>query len=304
MAPINSLDELIERLKKRGEKSRLAVVLAQDENTLGAVSQAVDLNLIEAYMIGDEQKIIQKSREEGIDPAKFTIINVPGDAAAAKEAVRMARNNEVDMVMKGLIGTDKFLKAVLDKNEGLLEKGSVMTYACALQIPAYKKLLFISDPAVIPFPTLQQKVAMIGYTVKMANAFGIEKPKVALVSAVEKPTEAIPNTLNDSIICQMASRGQLPSCTVDGPLDVFLACDPKSVEIKGIPTPINGDADVLIFPSIEACNAFYKGLMLFAGGELGGFIQGTTKPVIMMSRSESAKSKLYCIAAAALMARP
>ncbi|TCN64560.1 phosphate acyltransferase [Acetobacteroides hydrogenigenes] len=302
MTPIKSLDELISTLKSTGKKSRVAVVLAEDENTLGAVNEATDLGLIEAFMIGDEHKIVEKLRQEGVDPSKFTIINIPNDAAAAKEAVRMARANEVDMVMKGLIGTDKFLKAVLDKENGLLLPGAVMTYVCALQIPAYNKLLFISDPAVIPFPTLQQKVAMIGYAVKMANRFGIDNPKVALISAVEKPNESIPNTLVDATICKMANRGQLPECTIDGPLDVFLACDPKSVEIKGVPTPVNGDADILIFPSIEACNSFYKGLMLFADGELGGFIQGTSKPVIMMSRSESAKSKLYCIATASLMA--
>jgi phosphate butyryltransferase len=303
MTPIKSLDELIERLKGNGIKSRVAVVLAQDENTLGAISEAVDNGLVEAFMIGDEQKIVDKSKAEGIDPSKFTIINISNDIAAAQEAVRMARNNEVDMVMKGLINTDKFLKAVLDKEKGLMLPGAVMSYVCALQIPAYRKLLFISDPAVIPFPTLQQKVAMVGYSVKMANRFGIENPKVALISAVEKPTESMPNTLVDATICQMAKRGQLPACTIDGPLDVFLACDPKSVEIKGIPTPVDGDADVLIFPSIEACNSFYKGLMLFAGAELGGFIQGTSKPVIVMSRSESAKSKLYCIATASLMAQ-
>lgn len=302
MNPIKSLDELVARLQARGQKSRVAVVLAQDENTLGAVAEAVDLGLIEAFMIGDARLIRERSESEGVDHRKFTIIDIANDVLAAQEAVRMARENEVDMVMKGLIGTDKFLKAVLDKERGLMIPGAVMSYVCALEVPAYRKLLFISDPAVIPFPTLQQKVAMVVYAVRMANRFGIEKPKVALVSAVEKPNESIPNTLVDATICQMGNRGQLPSCTIDGPLDIFLACDPKSVEIKGVPTPVGGDADVLIFPSIEACNSFYKGLMLFAGGELGGFIQGTTKPVIVMSRSESAKSKLYCIATASLMA--
>lgn len=302
MKPIRSLDELVETLRESGKKSRLAVVLAEDENTMGAISEAVDLGLVEAYMIGDKDRIVQKAKDENVNPDKFTIIHLPKDVEAAQKAVEMARSGEVDMVMKGLIGTDKFLKAVLDKEKGLMIPGAVMTYVCALQVPAYSKLLFISDPAVIPFPTLQQKVAMLGYAVRMANRFGIEVPKVALISAVEKPNESIPNTLNDSVICQMARRGQLPACIVDGPLDIFLACDPKSVEIKGVPTPVNGEADVLIFPSLEACNSFYKGQMLFAGGELGGFIQGTSKPVIVMSRSESAKSKLYCIAAASLMA--
>lgn len=301
MTPITSLDELILKLRNGGRKSRVAVAFAQDENTLGAVFEAVELGIVEAFMIGNKSKIEEESIKIGIDSSKFHIIHCISDIEAAKEAVRMAKCNEVDMVMKGLVGTDKFLKAVLDKENGLMLPGAVMSYVCALQVPSYKKLLFISDPAVIPFPTLPQKVAMVEYAIKMAGRFGIAKPKVALISAVEKPTESIPNTLVDATICQMAKRGQISDCIIDGPLDIFLACDPESIRIKGVNTPVNGDADILIFPSIESCNSFYKGIMLFGGGELGGFIQGTSKPVIVMSRSESAKSKLYCIATAALM---
>lgn len=301
MAHITSLDQLVEQLSLQHKRCRLAVVMAEDENTLGAVSEAVDRGFVEAYMLGDKDIIEYKCCQAGIDSAKFSIIHIPDAAAAAAEAVRMARGNQVDMVMKGLIGTDKFLRAILDKSGGLLLPNAVMTYVCALQIPSYHKLLFITDTAVIPFPTVKQRMAMLNYAVSMAQAFGVETPKVALVSAVEKPTESIPSTLDDCEIVKSIERNGQPHCIVDGPLDLFLACDKKSIEIKCVATPVDGDADVLVFPSIEACNAFYKGLVLFAGAELGGFIQGTSKPVIMMSRSESPKSKLYCIAAAAMM---
>jgi len=257
---------------------------------------------LEAIMIGDEQEIRSKSQAEGIDPEIFTIVHIPDDVAATQEAVRMARADEADVVMKGLVGTDKFLKAVLNKEQGLLPPKAVMTYVCALDLPKYNKLLFVSDTAVLPYPDLNQKIAMVNYSVKMAQRFGIEKPKVALISATEKPNKAFQSSLDDSLICKMAERGQIKDCIIDGPLDIFLACDPASVEIKGIPTPINGEADCLVFPSLESCNAFYKGLMLFAGGELGGLIQGTIKPVVVMSRSESEKSKFYCIALSVLMA--
>jgi phosphate butyryltransferase len=300
--PINSLEQLVSHVKESGLKKKVAVAWAQDENTLGAIAKAVKEGFLTALMVGDREKITTKSLQEGIDPSIFEIVDVHDEWQAAQEAVRMVKSGEADILMKGLVGTDKFLKAVLDKEKGLLPPKAVMTYVCAIQVPAYHKLMFISDPAVIPFPDLNQKMAMISYSVTMARKFGIEKPKVALISAVEKVSDHFPSHSEYAMICRMAERGQIKNCTVDGPIDIFLACDKKSIEIKGVPTPVDGDADILIFPSIETANAFYKGLMLFAGGELAGYIQGTEKPVVMMSRSESSLSKFYCIAIACLMA--
>lgn len=300
--PINSLEQLVSHVKESGLKKKVAVAWAQDENTLGAIAKAVEEGFVTALMVGDREKITGKARQEGINPSVFEIIHVPDEWQAAQEAVRMVKSGEADILMKGLVGTDKFLKAVLDKEKGLLPPKAVMTYVCAIQVPAYPKLMFISDPAVIPFPDLNQKIAMVNYTVTMARKFGIDKPKVALISAAEKLSDHFPSHSEYAMICRMAERGQIKNCNIDGPIDVFLACDKKSIEIKGVPTPIDGEADVLIFPSIETANAFYKGLMLFAGGELAGYIQGTEKPVVMMSRSESSLSKFYCIAIACLMA--
>jgi len=143
---------------------------------------------------------------------------------------------------------------------------------------------------------------MIGYSVAMARRFGIEKPKVALISATEKVSAAMPVTFEHAMICKMAERGQIKNCTIDGPLDIFLALDPASLPIKGVKSALGGDADILIFPNLESANSFYKGLMLFGGGELAGLICGTTKPVVVMSRSESENSKYYCLSLACLMA--
>ncbi|MCK9308852.1 MAG: phosphate acyltransferase, partial [Candidatus Cloacimonetes bacterium] len=117
----------------------------------------------------------------------------------------------------------------------------------------------------------------------------------------EKVSASMPNTIDAALISKMAERGQIKHCIIDGPLDIFLALDPQSMEIKGVNTPVGGDADILIFPDLETANSFYKGLMLFAGAELAGMIQGTTKPVIVMSRSESELSKYYCLALSCLM---
>ena len=152
-----------------------------------------------------------------------------------------------------------------------------MSYVCAIEIPDYHKLLFVTDTAVLPYPNLDQKIAMTNYAVKMAHKFGIEKPKVALIGASEKVNENNQNSIDYAIICKMVQRGQIKNCIADGPLDIFCACDKESCKIKGISTPIDGDADILVFPNLEACNSFYKGLMLFGKGELAGLIQGTTK---------------------------
>ncbi len=302
MEPIKSLDQMVEHVIKSGIKKKIAVASGEDQNTIGAISRAVKDGFAEAVLIGNKSKIEQRAKEEGIDPSIFTIIHCDHPSNAIEKALEMVKSGEADVLMKGLVGTDEFLKAVLDKNKGLLPPGAIMSYVAVMQVPAYHKLLFVSDTAVLPFPDLKQKLAEIKYCLNMARAFGIERPKVALIGASEKVSPNFPNTIDYSAICKMAERKQLDNCIVDGPLDIFLACDKESVEIKGVHTPVDGDADILIFPSLDACNAFYKGLMLFAGAELGGLIQGTEKPVVVMSRSESEKSKYYCIAMSCLMA--
>ena len=301
MKAIRSLDELVEKLKSLPRK-KIAVAFGQDPYTIESLAQSVKEGLADAVLIGDKSVINSVCAGKGIDSELFEIHHNSDPVSSCIEAVSMVQNDEADVIMKGLVGTDKFLKAVMDKEKGLLPSGSIMSYVGALDIPKYDKLLFISDPAVIPFPDLKQKTAMVNYSVAMANKLGIENPKVSLVSCTEKVTSGIPNTVTDATICKMNQRGQIQGCTIDGPLDIFLSCDKDAVEVKGIPTPINGEADILIFPTLEASNVFYKGLMLFAGAELAGLIQGTTKPVIVMSRSESAKSKFYCIALSCLMA--
>jgi len=143
---------------------------------------------------------------------------------------------------------------------------------------------------------------MAEYAIEMAARFGVVKPKTALIGASEKMSRHFENSVHYAIMCKMADRGQISNCIMDGPLDIFLACDKESVSVKGVTTQVNGDADILLFPSLESSNPFYKGLMLFANGELAGLIRGTAKPVVVMSRSESEKSKYYCIALSCLMA--
>jgi phosphate butyryltransferase len=293
---------MVEKVNSLHKKHRIAVAWAHDINTINAIHKAVNYGLADALMIGQASEIRNICRKTGIDHELFTIIDSDDEIKASAEAVRLARSGEADIVMKGLVGTDKFLKAIMDKTNGLLIPDAVLSYVCAIELPGYHKLLFITDPAVIPVPTLAQKKIMAEYAIEMAGRFGISKPKIALISASEKPSRHFQSSRDYEVLCKMAKDGQIADCIMDGPLDIFLACDNKSVEIKGVNTPINGDADILLFPSLESSNPFYKGLMLFAQGELAGIIRGTEKPVVVMSRSESEKSKFYCIALACLMA--
>jgi len=299
---IKTLGQMEEKVLAHKKKHRIAVAWSQDPNTIGAIHKAVIKGFVDAIMIGKSSEIIKVAEKEGVDKNLFTIVDADNEYKASLEAVRLAKNGDADIVMKGLVGTDKFLKAVMDKDNGLMLPNAVLSYVGAVELPFYHKLLFITDPAVIPFPDLDQKIAMAGYAIEMARKFGVEKPKIALIGASEKMSRHFKYSTDYAVMCKMAERGQIKNCIMDGPLDLFLACDKKSIEIKGVETPVNGEADILLFPSLESSNPFYKGLMLFAGGELAGLITGTEKPVIVMSRSESEKSKYFCIALSCLVA--
>ena len=292
---------MVDLVLEKGRKYRIAVAWAQDPHTVGALYRAVTDGFAEAVMIGNTDLIKQVCNKTSVDHSLFTMVESGNESLASQEAVRVVREGDADIVMKGLVGTDKFLKAVMDRENGLMLPNAVLSYVAALQIPEYHKLLFLTDPAVIPLPDLDQKIAMAEYAIDMAVRFGIEKPRIALIGASEKMSRHFESSSHYAIMCKMAERGQIRNCIMDGPLDLFLACDKKSVKLKGIDTPIAGDADIVLFPSLESSNPFYKALMLFAGGELGGIIRGTKKPVVVMSRSESEKSKYYCLALACLM---
>ncbi len=302
MTELKSLSQMAEHVRSSGNRIRIAVAAADDLHTLESVNRAVSQGFATAILVGAKQRIQELCRQENLDCTDWELIDQPDPEAAVKTAVRLAREDQADAVMKGLVSTDRFLREIIHKERGLLIPKAVMSHVCVIEVPRYHKLLFISDTAVLPFPDLDQKVAMVNYAVSVARGFGIQIPKVALITATEKVIGAMPNTLEYAMIAKMAERGQIKNCVIDGPLDIFLACDPAAGAVKAVDSPIAGDADVLIFPNLETSNTFYKGLMLFAGGELAGLIQGTQKPVIVMSRNESALSKYYSIAAACQMA--
>lgn len=300
--PIKSFAELTSYLQNVNERKKLAIANASDSHTIEAALMAVEAGLIEVYLIGDVGQIESPLFFENNLSQHIHIIDVPEVKAATIEAVRMVKQGEADILMKGLVNTDVILRAILDKEKGLLPPDTVMTYNAALEIPRYHKLLFFSDPAVIPSPSLIQRTAMIKYAINTAHKFGIEIPKVALIHATEIPNPKIHYMQDYLDIMQMWREGEFGNVILDGPVDIFLALDSERGGIKNVSTPVLGDADVLIFPNFESANIFYKGVSLFADAQMGGILQGTEKPVVMTSRSESTLSKFYSIAIACIMA--
>ena len=295
MQPIRNFDELTAHLRALKNRKRIAVVCANDPNTEYAIARALEEGIAEFLMIGDSA-ILKKYPTLKRYPGYVKAVHVDDPDEAARLAVRMVRQGEADILMKGIINTDNLLQAILDKEHGLLPRGKVLTHLAVMQIPAYHKLLFFSDPAVIPSPTLEQRKAIIRYAIATARKFGIERPKVALIHATEKANPKIHYMQDYLDVMQCWRQGEFGDVIMDGPMDVFLALDRERGSIKHVPTPVLGDADVLIFPSFESANSFYKGLMIFAGAEMGGLLQGTSKPVVLTSRSESIQSKFYSIA--------
>lgn len=299
MQPILSFKELTAHLLITNERKRIAVANALDEHTVEAVLKAVEIGIAEAYLIGDLGEIESGHLLETSDFSEYLhIVDVPEVNTATLEAVRMVRDGEADILMKGLVNTDVILRAILDKEKGLIEPDSILTYNAAIEVPGYHKLMFFTDPAVIPYPSLVQRKAMIKYAIATCKKFGIERPKIALVHATEKANPKIMFMQDYLDIMQCWRAGEFGDVIIDGPLDIFLALSRERGSIKDVATPILGDADVLIFPDFSSANAFYKGLALFAGAEMGGLLQGTTKPCVLTSRSDSVNSKFYSIAIA------
>lgn len=270
-------------------RPRIAAVCPNDEATLLALQKAVTDGLADAILVTAEHSDTAAISDLPTDHVHFIQTNTPAEAAAC--AVALAHAGKADVLMKGLIGTDMLLHAVLDKQKGLLPAGHVLTHVAAAEIPAYDKLLFFTDAAVIPYPTQQQREAQVGEAIAVCRSLGIARPHVALVHCSEKASEKFPHTEGYATLKALAATGHWGDAVVDGPLDVRTACDAEACRVKGIDTPIKGAADVLVFPDIEAGNAFYKAITRFAGARVAGILRGTTHPIVVTSRGDNAESK-------------
>lgn len=299
MKPIRTLDELIENLKGL-EPKKLAVAAGHDENTIEACFKAAKEKIATVTLVGDKEKIEKLCKEKNLEMEIFEIIDEKDEYKAGVIARDMVRNKQADCLMKGLIGTEKYMKLILDKEQGLLPKGAILTHLAVIDSPFYQKthqkLLFVSDVAIIPQPDLPTKVKILEYLIEAAKSFGIEKPKAAIITANEKVSDKMPATMDAAIIAKMAERGQIKGALVDGPLALDVAISKEACEIKGLKSEVGGDADILIFPNIEAGNVFYKCVTHLGGSKLAAVVIGTLAPCILTSRADDEESKFYSIA--------
>ncbi len=298
---LTSFKQIFEELRNRGARKRMVAAWGVDSHTIAAASKAIDLGLADVTLVGDQSLIEKACIEEGADVNKFTIVHNPDELKSVAQAVQMIREGQGDFLMKGLCSTDKFLRAILNKETGLLPPKGTLTHCTTLEIPSYHKLLFVGDVAVIPAPDLKQKQVIMEWLVKTAKAVGVQKPKVALIAATEQVLGSQPATIDAALLAKMADRGQIKGCIADGPLALDVAIDQESVDIKGLVSPVAGDADCLLFPNIESGNVFYKAnSKLVQGVRQSGILVGAKVPCVLSSRADSIDTKLNSIAVAAM----
>ena len=300
MKPMRKLSE-IESLVKSKKNCRMAVAYGQDEDTILAVKRAVEEKIVDAIMVGDEKVIRDLCAKLKVDAGLFEIINEPDEKKSGDKAVRLIIDGKAQILMKGLISTPYYLKPILNKDYNLVGKDGVLSHTAILEIPTYDKLLIVSDVAMIPYPDLNQKVQMINYNIKIAAKLGIENPKVAILTANEKVSEKMPCTMEAAVIAKMAERKQIKGAIVDGPLALDVAISKHALEVKGFKSPVEGYADILIMPSIEAGNIFYKATTILAKGMLAAVVTGAPFPAILTSRADDDDSKYYSIVLAAAL---
>ncbi|MCP4356257.1 MAG: phosphate butyryltransferase [Proteobacteria bacterium] len=298
---ITKLEQMYDVLRG-AEKKQLVAVWANDSHTVGAVSQAIDLGIVDGILVGDESEIQKVCKKENIDIKKFRIENASSDVEAANKAVKLIVSGEGDILMKGLLSTDKYMRAILNKEAGLLPPKGVLSHVTVVENAFYHKLLVVGDVAIIPEPDLKQKVAIANYLISTAKAIGIETPKLAVVSASEQVLPGMQSSIDASLLSKMSERGQISGAIIDGPLSLDASIDKESADTKKIGGEVAGNADCLLFPNLDAGNVFYKMNSKLSKAEMGAFVAGAKVPCVLSSRGDSTKTKLNSIALCAMLA--
>ena len=300
MEPIRTLEEM-KKIARKLPSKRVAVVRADEVETMSAVGSAVKEDMADAVLIGPEKGIREAAEKAGFDLNGVEIIHAEDDKTASVKGVEIVRSGRADVIMKGLVATSSFLHAILDRETGIRGPG-VLSHVAAFDVTGYHKLLIITDAAMNIAPTFDQKVAMLKNAVIVAKALGIEHPKSTYVCAKEVPYEKMPCTMEAARMKELADTGEFGDTIFDAPLAMDLAVSADACRIKKIDSPVGGDVDIIVLPDIEAANILYKSLIFIAGGELGAVIMGANNPVVLTSRADSAESKLCSIVLSAVVA--
>lgn len=294
---IHSLNKFIE-IAKEATKKRLIVAAAEDEHVLGAIKDAMSNDIIIPIFVGNRSKIEVIAQNIDFNITNIEIIEEENPARSAQIAVKYVKDGNAEILMKGLVGTADFLRAILHKDNGL-RKGELLSHIGFFEVPAYPKLIALTDAAQNVFPDFNEKVSILKNSLDMFKHLGYECPKVACLAAIEGVNPKMPATIDAAALTQMNRRGQIKGCIIDGPLAFDNAVSKLSAEHKGIISEVAGVADLLFAPNIEVANVLYKAFTYFANATVAAIILGASVPVVLTSRSDSDKSKLMSIALAA-----
>ena len=293
---IRSLETLRTSLGEQG-RSKIAVAVAQDAEVLLAVNAAYNLGIASAVLVGDEAEIRAIAEKLNIDLTNYEILHEADKNEACRKAVKLVRDKDADVVMKGIVDTSVILKAVLDKEIGL-RMSPVLSHVAVFEVPGYDRLFYLTDAAMNIAPDVEAKKHILKNAVQVAHALGNEKPIAACLCAVEKVNPKMQATLDAAALVEANQNGEIDGCTVIGPLALDNAISVEAAHHKGITDPNAGHADILLVPAIEVGNVFYKSMVFMARAKNAGVIVGAKAPVVLTSRADSDETKLNSIALA------
>ncbi|MDE6197623.1 MAG: phosphate butyryltransferase [Muribaculaceae bacterium] len=300
---ITQLSQIVEEARMRGRK-RLAVAYGNDEHTLAAVYDAYREGLVEPTIFGDKVQILGVCQSLGIDPTIFAIVDELSDVRCVEMAVSLVATGGADVLMKGLVSTDKYMRGILNKEAGLFPPKGTLSHVSVVELPGRSTLLCVADVAVIPQPDFKQKTVLIKYLTAVSNALGVSTPKIACIAPSEQLLPSVVSSTEAAILAKMGDRGQLGKVIVDGPLSLDVALYPESaIEKKVQGSDVAGEADCLLFPNIESGNVFFKAATHFGGADIAAMVVGTKVPCVLTSRGDTTRTKLYSIALACLTSK-
>ena len=280
---------------------RTAVAHPCDETSLRGAIEAFEAKIIKPILVGPEARIRVLAASLKLDITDLQLFDTPYSHASAAKAVEIVRNGEVDALMKGSLHTDELMAEVVNKDTGIRTARRI-SHVFIMDVPTYPKPLFITDAAVNISPTLEDKVDILQNAIDLAHALRIERPKVAILSAVETITSKIPSTIDAAALCKMAERGQITGAMLDGPLALDNAINREAANIKHITSTVAGDADILLVPDLEAGNMLAKELSFLANADAAGIVLGARVPIILTSRADNVRTRMASCAVAALYA--
>jgi phosphate acetyltransferase len=278
-----------------------AVAHPCDQSSLTGAIEAAEASLIRPILVGPQAKIRAVAEQFGLDLSDCHMDDAPHSHAAAAKAVEIVREGGAETLMKGSLHTDELMAEVVRKDTGLRTERRI-SHAFIMDVPTYPKPLAVTDAAINIFPDLETKVDIVQNAIAMAHALGVERPKVAILSAVETVTPKIPSTVDAAALCKMADRGQITGALLDGPLAFDNAISKEAAEIKHIRSEVAGDPDILLVPDLEAGNMLAKQLSFLANADAAGIVLGARVPIILTSRADTVRARMASCAVAVCLA--